>query len=752
MSRLAPNHPPYLTELLTDTKTGKPMPFQGIRAHADIGAATTCVRVTQRYKNRGKTAVETAYTFPLPQKAVLLSFEAKIGKKVITGRIEPKKEAAEIYEKAVSKGNTAALVEYAGEDLMSAHLGNLPAGEEAEITLTWAEANRWQDGEMRWTLPLCAAPAYGHGKFEPQNEPVTDAGARHDAEISITLAPELATADVSCPSHTLKTVRAADGITLRPARKKIAMDRDVVVKLRAKADIPVVRLATKNDKSAIVASVIPAWTKPAKGGRNIKIVLDCSGSMSGASIETARQTVEAVIGEVGKKDEFNLIRFGSRPEGLFPKQMPGTKENIRLAEACVRHIDADMGGTEIAGALDMAYRSASNSKRPGSVILITDGQVYNVGSVVAAAKESGHRIFCVGVGSCVNHAMLEALAEESGGAAEFVAPGEAVGEAIMRQFRRVRSGAEGGVSITWPGKPEETTAPPSRMFAGDAIHAAALYGKPPAGKVIFSWKGEDGKKHRHQIACETVDDKDLVRIAAGRILAETVRRHDAPLNETEQRKLAKRGEALAMAHDLVSPWTSFVLVLKNKKKVKGDPEFHKVSQMAPAGWNMFSRRAAAPGLVLRASGFASAAISSAAPSAAGAPQISSLSALPAGGMPTMNSWAASPPLSAPGQMSAALSDFDPMGATGDDFEDIDERNIAPFLAAVDTAIANGEGIHTLKKVMAMGGPHQIVDAISKLMREGIPESAAVSKILGELAARWPSLFSMAGRMLLSQAA
>jgi Ca-activated chloride channel family protein len=73
------------------------------------------------------------------------------------------------------------------------------------------------------------------------------------------------------------------------------------------------------------------------------------------------------------------------------------------------------------------------------VLLITDGEISAIDSTLDSARQSGHRVFVVGIGSSVAEAHLRRLAQESGGACDFLAPGEAATPAIVRMFTRMRA-------------------------------------------------------------------------------------------------------------------------------------------------------------------------------------------------------------------------------------------------------------------------------------------------------------------------
>lgn len=83
----------------------------------------------------------------------------------------------------------------------------------------------------------------------------------------------------------------------------------------------------------------------------------------------------------------------------------------------IRNTDATLGGIETGNALNMAYRTRADLAEAGlaDVLLITDGQTYDVESLIATAKASEHRHMTIGVGTTVAEDLVRGLAEATAG-------------------------------------------------------------------------------------------------------------------------------------------------------------------------------------------------------------------------------------------------------------------------------------------------------------------------------------------------
>ena len=86
------------------TKTGdEPIPLIGVFAEAAIIGKSSKVKITQKYKNNGKNAVEAVYKFPLPENATVTGFRVLLKDKIIKGEIEEREKAFKVYDDAYNK-------------------------------------------------------------------------------------------------------------------------------------------------------------------------------------------------------------------------------------------------------------------------------------------------------------------------------------------------------------------------------------------------------------------------------------------------------------------------------------------------------------------------------------------------------------------------------------------------------------------------------------------------------------------------
>ena len=160
------------------------MALLGVTAKGNLNGLLFELAVEQRYRNPAATNIEAVYTFPLPSAAVLLDFDVTLGGKTLTGVVVEKRAAEAQYEDAIDKGDTAIMLERAGDGLCTVNLGNLMAGEEATIRYRYAQLLRFEHGSVRLAVPTVIAPRYGDPSHGGPAAPPA-AGQRSGGRVSV---------------------------------------------------------------------------------------------------------------------------------------------------------------------------------------------------------------------------------------------------------------------------------------------------------------------------------------------------------------------------------------------------------------------------------------------------------------------------------------------------------------------------------------------------------------------------------------
>jgi Ca-activated chloride channel family protein len=221
------------------------------------------------------------------------------------------------------------------------------------------------------------------------------------------------------------------------------------------------------------------------------------------------------------------------------------------------------------------------------VLLITDGDVWNIENILASARISGHRVYTIGVGSAPAESLLRELAKDTGGASEFVTPREDMRGAVDRILTCMRSAQEVRFAIKWNAIEDQhkdhdwaSTLPP-QLIDGETVHLYARLPakteKPPVLICKTLVKEEEQEVSSAKPLSITWDTEGIVaRLVAAAQIGEL----------TEGKADTKLAKSLAMKYQLVTQHTNLFLVHERAEENKADglPKLQQVAQMQAAGF------------------------------------------------------------------------------------------------------------------------------------------------------------------------
>lgn len=551
--------------------------LQSVKARGRMEGLVLSMTLSQVFRNTTKRNMEVVYTFPLSWGAVLLGMEVELGGKRRRGQVMPKQEATERYEEAVEKGNAPVMVQKQNGGLYSASVGSLKPGEDLVIDITYAQLLRFEQGRVRLSLPTTVSPRFGDAiedaGFDPDRAPGTNLLVEYPFTLKLDIAGSMARAEISCPTHPITQQVTDDGVCVSLERKAW-LDRDFVLlldNLQGKS-FAITAPDTKSGEghTATLASFCPSITSPTISPLNIKILVDCSGSMEGDSIELARQALGGLTKLLNGKDTFSLSRFGSHTERVLEAVDASLIGTTRLSFA-LRKLKADLGGTEMRDAIEDTFGiklPQTQAKAEADVLLITDGEVWDAIEIVNSAKASGHRIYALGVGSAPADSLLQELAESTGGACEMVSPNEDMSQAIermvgrMRQAKAVKAALQVSEEVIW------TSPMPKRLANDETVHLFVRTRQPLASAPVL------------QINDASIQP-EVMEQSSDDLIARLMAAQQAGLC-----RASDEAAAMAQVYQLVTEHTNLLLVFERAEgdKTDGIPDLHQVEHMTAAGW------------------------------------------------------------------------------------------------------------------------------------------------------------------------
>ncbi len=563
------------------------------RINSDIRLAvsglTTRATLSQSFRNDGDAWVEGIYVFPLPDGAAVDRLRIRIGDRLIEGEIQEKAQAKATYEKARAEGKRASLVRQERANLFTTSVANIGPGETVTIEIEYLDTVRFDDGTFSLRFPLTLTPRYVPGVplpdrqgsgWSPDTAEVPDASRitppmvaksdDHRVSFEAHIDAGMDLEFIASRYHPVKIERSGSAYDLRFRSTDVPMDHDIELLWRPVRDQSpramlfqetldddphlLVMLMPPNDESAVVT--IPP--------RDLRFVIDTSGSMHGVSIGQAKLALKVALEGLRPVDVFNVIQFNSMTESLFPDSVPGTPENLLTAERYVQGLEAN-GGTEMRPALERALAGNSDDHYLRQVVFITDGSVGNEDALFRLIEQrlGETRLFTVGIGSAPNGWFMQKAAEAGRGTFETISALHEVEEKMQRLFRKLEQPMVTDVELEWPSglTPASYPATVPDLYAGEpVVLKARLEQAPRSGdQLVIRGRLPDGDWGAELPLGEATD-------AAG-IAAVWARAHIADLADEERRdgasdQLRDAIIATALKHRIVSKYTSLVAVDK----------------------------------------------------------------------------------------------------------------------------------------------------------------------------------------------
>jgi Ca-activated chloride channel family protein len=577
----------------------------------DINGLVARVAVRQQFRNESAEWVEGVYVFPLPDKAAVDRMRLHIGDRLIEGEIQEKERARKTYEQAKQAGRKTSLVEQQRANLFTTSVANVAPGELVIVEIEYLEDVRYENGRFSIRFPMTLTPRYIAGQGLPDKlgsgwsgdtDRVPDASlitppmvpTSRGHKISLTAEVNAGTPLEIVASRYHRVTVTEDSGQYRVALDgdKVPMDHDFELvwqpvpsaEPRAMAFTEIVDgqpyhllMVMPPDQEAAPSLPMP---------REIILVVDTSGSMHGVSMAQAKRAVHLALTGLQATDRFNVIEFNSVTAGLFSSSVAASPANVRKAVNFVQQLKAN-GGTEMRPALSFALRGEPLETHLRQIVFITDGSVGNEDELFTMIDErlGNARLFTVGIGSAPNSWFMRKAAESGRGSYTFISAVHEVGEKMNSLFRKLEQPQVTDIEVQWPSgvvvDSHPTTVPD------------LYFGEPVTVKVRASGDYRDGDTVR--VSGNSVSGGWARTLpvqsaeASGGVAALWARARIGELLDAERRgrdssEVRPAIVETALAHRLVSKYTSLVAVDKTPARPAGDPlSSEQVPNLMPYG-------------------------------------------------------------------------------------------------------------------------------------------------------------------------
>ncbi|HZL44052.1 MAG TPA: VWA domain-containing protein [Verrucomicrobiae bacterium] len=314
---------------------------------------------------------------------------------------------------------------------------------------------------------------------------------------------------------------------------------------------------------------------------NIAVVIDRSGSMTGAKIEKARQAAMELVDHLAPDDIFSLVAYSDEAQVLVPAQRVEDKAELKRRIACIQA----NGSTALYSGVKTGARQIEeyiSQKRINRVLLLSDG-LANVGpSSPRELRHLGHllsnqgiSVTTIGVGDDYNEDLMSGLAEASDANYYYVKDTEMLPQIFARELGELLTVAareirieivcpDGVRPIGFIGRGEQfqdqkATVKLSQFVLGQDrylfLRCQVLKDQPEIARVKVSYMDElDGGSERSAsgvVSLRFTEDKDMAAgsvnaaVTAEKELIVTAVTKDEALADADAGRLTVAAEKLA---------------------------------------------------------------------------------------------------------------------------------------------------------------------------------------------------------------
>jgi Ca-activated chloride channel family protein len=448
------------------------------------------VEVEEQFRNGGAGLAEGTYLYPMPGEAVFTDFSLWMGETEVRGEMMSAEAARGIYEEIVRRVRDPALLTLEGHGLIRARVFPLQPGETRRVVLRYTQVLQRSGDALRLRYAIGdRVMTAGRGYLDQPAPTPTDV-----FRYTVTVPDAGAYGTPYSPTHrvTSRVVGGQMEITLEP---DASGDVEIFIPLRrGLVGTSVVTTAPGGEDGYFMLLISPPNAEDGPGvPRDLSLVLDVSGSMSGEKIEQAKAALRQALSTLQPADRFRLVAFSTRVVAFHDGFVAGTAENVQAARDFLNHLIAD-GGTNIAGALDAVLDAPSAPERLPIVVFITDG-IPTVGeqaperiAAVASGRIGRARMFTVGVGFDVNTYLLDRLASEGHGSAEYIAPNANIETAMSAVLAKIQHPALVNLRIVNAPVSLAQTYPASLpdLFYGDELVVFGRYHGTGNGPIVVT--------------------------------------------------------------------------------------------------------------------------------------------------------------------------------------------------------------------------------------------------------------------------
>ena len=585
-------------------------PLEHTDVKAEIFGNVARVEVTQSFSNPYDKKIEAVYVFPLPHRAAVDDMEIHVGDRTIKGILKKRDEARRIYEQARKNGQVAALLDQERPNIFTQSVANILPGNRIDVKIRYLETLPYADQNYTFSFPMVVGPRFIPGAFTSDGRrgwssnttdvpdasqitpPVLQPGQRSSHDISLAVALDAGTqlVELGSPSHMVDISRRSEGrATIELRQEDSIPNKDFVLRYNLAGNAPRLSLLPhRKDTHGYFLMLIQPEANPAPEKitpKEMVFVVDGSGSMRGFPIEKVKQAMRHSLENLNTNDTFQIIKFSNHAETFAPTPVAATEANIQESLGYVESLSG-RGGTIMLEGVRAALTPPKDPERLRIISFMTDGYIGNENQILTFLRQNlgAARLYSFGVGSSVNRYLLDKMAELGRGTVEYVLLEDDAGKAVKRFYERIRNPYLTDIVLDWGGALVEDVYPKRipDLFVGQPVVLHGRYMESGSSRLTLNAR-LGGKPFQQKVNVhfphEREEGEAIATLWARARIEELTNQNIATPKPEIEEEITK----VALAHRLVSAYTSFVAVEEQFVTGSEQPVLVEVPVEMPAG-------------------------------------------------------------------------------------------------------------------------------------------------------------------------
>lgn len=401
----------------------------GIEIVEQVATTTLDISVT----NDSNARIEAVMVLPVPEGAALRGFQFQGNAPEGKAELLAKDEARSIYDSIVAKTRDPALLEFIGYNVIRSSVFPVEARGTQRVRITYEHLLAADGDRVDYLLPRTESIDY-----------------RVPWKVYVRIKSKTPIATLYSPSHPLNTSRRSENELFAQLAPEAATEPGPlrISLLRQKHEVSASLLAYPDPNIGggyflLLASAPLKAPAQEKVKREVTLVLDRSGSMSGEKLEQAKNATLQVVEGLDDGEAFNIILFNEAVESFAEAPVIKTTVTMKEARTYIRGIRV-RGGTNIRDALVETLQQKPTRGFLPIVLFLTDG-LPTVGetsekvirNLAANSNPYERRVFTFGVGVDVNTPLLDKISAETRATATFVLPKEDIEVKVAQVVKRL---------------------------------------------------------------------------------------------------------------------------------------------------------------------------------------------------------------------------------------------------------------------------------------------------------------------------